>query len=362
MLNLALARERLRSQMIDLPAAITPEAVVAAMGGMQAQDYAQAVWAIGLRCGAMLQQVEDAIRERKIVRLWLMRQTIHFAPRHAVRAVLSVTGSRMLLGMAARLRELELDAATLDKSSAFLVETLHTRGELDRATLLRLLDEAGIATSGQRGYYMLGVAGMRGLIAMGVEAKKNPIYFELEPATQADVADEEGLSWLVTRFFAAHGPATQEDFVRWAGVTIGQAREGIAKCQAFLTPDADGMIRQPHPPSPSPVWRGGEEVRSSGVHLLPGFDEYYIGYKDRDAMLDPAHADKICPGGNGVFKPMIVSDSEICGVWSREFKRDRVVITPAPFRPLRDDERDGLEGAAAGFGAFWGTAAEVRWG
>ena len=390
MLNLTLARERLRSQWIDPPmTAQAPEEVVAHMGGMQAQDYGQAVWAIGLRCGATLAQVEDALRARKIVRLWLMRGTIHFAPTHAVQAMLSVTRPRMLQAMAARLRELKLDAVTLDASSALLVNALRQHGELDRATLLRLLDEGGISPVGQRGYYMLNYAGIQGLIAMGIEMKKNPTYFALDALERAQ--PEAGLIALVTRFFASHGPAMLDDFVRWTGVTLGAARRGLALCGEMLTPpDEDGMIRgkstdtppadtnltpqrldtsTSRPPLRARRGDGGEVLNTahvfdvrSGVHLLPGFDEYFIGYRDRGALLDPAHADKIVPGGNGIFKPMIVSDGEICGVWSREMKRPRVIITPAPFRALRDDERAGVEAAAARYGAFLGMAAEVKWG
>ena len=51
------------------------------MGAMQAQDYGQALWAIGARTdSATLADVEDAIRAKQIVRTWPMRGTIHFVP------------------------------------------------------------------------------------------------------------------------------------------------------------------------------------------------------------------------------------------------------------------------------------------
>jgi hypothetical protein len=349
----------------------SPEDVVAHMGAMQAQDYAQAVWAIGLRCGKTLAEVEQAIRARKIVRTWLMRGTIHAVTREDAQGILSLTRPRMLAQSAGRLRQLGLDAGTLERSNHMLAQALRTEGELTRAQLLERLEAAGISTAGQRGYHMLGHAGVHGLIAIGLEAKKVQTFVALEAGTA--LSPDEALARLVERFFLSHGPATLDDFVRWTGLTVGEARRGLAMCDGVLPPpDADGMIRgKPHPASLIHSETVGTRRASSDasttqstqyVHLLPGFDEYFIGYKDRGAMLDLAHMDKIVPGGNGIFKPMIVCDGEICGVWSREVKRDRVIIMPAPFRPLRNDERDGVEAAAARYGAFLGMEAAVRWG
>jgi hypothetical protein len=38
------------------------------------------------------------------------------------------------------------------------------------------------------------------------------------------------------------------------------------------------------------------------VLLLPGFDEFVLGYTDRSLVLKPEYFNKIVPGGNGVFK------------------------------------------------------------
>ena len=56
-----------------------------------------------------------------------------------------------------------------------------------------------------------------------------------------------------------------------------------------------------------------EPSQRARVHLLPGFDEYVLGYKDRSAILAPEHSQAIVPGGNGVFRPTIVVDGEISG-------------------------------------------------
>ena len=52
------------------------------------------------------------------------------------------------------------------------------------------------------------------------------------------------------------------------------------------------------------------------VLALPGFDEFVLGYTDRSLVLPPEHAQKIVPGGNGVFKKAIVAGGEVVGTWA----------------------------------------------
>ena len=75
---------------------------------------------------------------------------------------------------------------------------------------------------------------------------------------------------------------------------------------------------------------------------------------DRSAVLDPAFAQRICPGGNGMFVPTIVIDGVVTGTWRRTFKRGAVVIETMPFRPLTAAESETLSGAADRYGAFLG--------
>lgn len=59
------------------------------------------------------------------------------------------------------------------------------------------------------------------------------------------------------------------------------------------------------------------------VFLLPSFDEYLVGYRDRSAVLDPAHAKQAVPGG-GILSATVVVDGQVVGVWKRRIKRDRI--------------------------------------
>ncbi len=111
-----IAYQRLASQRISGARFDKPEEVVRWMGAMQAQDYGQALWAIGLRTrGATVADIEQAIADRKIVRTWPMRGTIHFVPAEDAQWMLKLGAARMLAADSRRQEQLELDDAIMER-------------------------------------------------------------------------------------------------------------------------------------------------------------------------------------------------------------------------------------------------------
>ena len=68
--------------------------------------------------------------------------------------------------------------------------------------------------------------------------------------------------------------------------------------------------------------------------MLPGFDEYLLGFKDRTLMVDPAHLSAVVPGGNGVFQSTVVRGGRVIGTWKRRLARTRVTVTVQPLVTL----------------------------
>lgn len=87
---------------------------------------------------------------------------------------------------------------------------------------------------------------------------------------------------------------------------------------------------------------------------LPGFDEYLLGYKDRSAVLDSAHAEKVCPGGNGVFASAIVINGHVVGTWKRTIRKAGIEINALPFAEIGKAELGLFEKAAGRYAAFLG--------
>jgi hypothetical protein len=114
----------------------------------------------------------------------------------------------------------------------------------------------------------------------------------------------------------------------------------------------------PHLESPdrAVAWLGGVQAC-----LLPPFDEYLLGYKDRSAVLDPAFTKRVNRGG-GILKPAVILDGEVIAIWSRDEKKGELRIEIEPFRDLGAGERAALEQAAGRLSRFESiTAGAIGW-
>jgi hypothetical protein len=144
------------------------------------------------------------------------------------------------------------------------------------------------------------------------------------------------------------------DFAWWGGLTLTDARRGLAGAGGSLVSEAVGgrelwMAKPAHgltPPTPPHVL------------LLPGFDEFLLGYKDRSDVLAQAHAPHIVPGGNGIFKATVVAGGRVVGTWRKRATARAVHIEITAFRPLEELEaalRHAAERFAAAMGLPMGT-------
>jgi hypothetical protein len=353
-----ITHHRLAGQQIAPVARKGPGEVVAWLGAMQAQDYPGALWAIGLRLPTATEtDVAQAIADRTIVRTWPMRGTLHFVAAADVHWMLKFLTPRIIAGATRRRQQLELDDATFARCEKVFVRALQGGHQLARDELLGSLQRARISVTGQRGYHILWRLAQEGLICFGAHQGKQPTFALLDewaPKTRS-VERAEALAELARRYFISHGPATVHDFAWWSGLKISEARVGIETTAAHLASETiDGKIYWMSPGRPA------LRPASPRVHLLPGFDEYMLGYQDRSAALDPQHAQKIVPGGNGMFMPTLVINGRVAGTWKRVVKKKSVVITAAPFVSLKKAEGRALAAAAERYGRFLNLPVELR--
>jgi hypothetical protein len=339
-----IARQRLVNQRIEGEKFEKPEEVVRWLGAMQAQDYPQALWAIGLRLqSATVADVEGAISDGKIVRTWPMRGTLHFVPPEDARWMLKLSASRILARDGRRLEQLGLDRGILERCKELFYEALKGNRRLSRPEMMQLLEEAGISTEKQRGYHILWYLSQDALVCPGPMQGKQQTFVLLDEwvPDSRELTREESLAELARRYYASHGPATVHDFAWWAGLTVTEARSGLeAAMSGLVSEKLEGKEYWMSADAPGHTARDG-----SSVHLLPAFDEYLLGYKDRSAVLAVDHAPKVVPGKNGIFFPTIVVGGRVVGTWKRKLRKNAVDITLSPFAHLEDPEETTIEAA-----------------
>ena len=343
---------RLANQGISAPVAHSPAAVVSSLLAMQAQDYAGALWSIGLRLADTTRaQVEEEIAARRIVRTWPMRGTLHFVAAPDVRWMLELLTPRVIAASATRQKRLGLDAKVLSRCEKALVRALGGGRQLPRDEVYAVIERTGITTDDYRGYHVLWRLAQERVLCFGPHAGKQPTFTLLDEWVPAcpPLAREEALALLARRYFVGHGAATAHDLAWWSGLKVSDVKAAIES----LGPALDKKRVGDRVYVMAPAGRHTPRV-SRGAYLLPGFDELLLGYQDRSASLDKSHAEKILPGGNGVFIPTIVVGGRVVGTWKASVRKRHVTVTPAPFAALSAANRKGFEAAAGRYSRFLG--------
>jgi hypothetical protein len=249
--------------------------------------------------------VNKACADGTVVRTWLMRSTLHMVAARDVHWLLDFYGPGLIRGQRRRRSQLGLDDSLCARALDVLPSILSGR-QLSRADVVQELarNNVVIEPKGQAPAHLMFYASASGLTCRGPELDRDePSYVLLDEWVKDRFTPEDPLQELGRRYHSAFGPAAPEDFAYWAGIPLGQARK------------VEPVLKSDH---------------SSGVvRLLPAFDTYLLGYKQRPVV--PEFAGRINAGG-GWIHPAVVFDGRVIGVW--KLRSGEVEVEP--FEPLPD--------------------------
>ena len=346
-----IAQRRLHNQHITHRTLETPQALVQWLGAVQAQDFAAAKWALGLRLSDVTDdEIEQAFTDGSILRTHVMRPTWHFVSPNDIRWLLALTAPRVYAASASYYRKLELDDTVFRLTRAVLERELQGGKQLTRDELASAFKLAGIVTEGeQRVTNLMMHAELDGIICSGARRGKQFTYALLAERVphMKVLTRDEALAELTLRYFMSHGPATIQDFVWWSGLAVADVKDGLAMVTSHLQQETiDGQIYWFSPSAP-PI-----QNLSQTAYLLPNYDEYKVGYADRSAIFDALHTNKLDLRGGLLFMNTMVLDGQIVGTWKRTFKKNAVVIEANPFAPVDTPATLAFATAAKRFGAF----------
>lgn len=315
---------RLASHGLDAPRFDSPKDLIAHFGCVQAQDTRQARWVIASRIeGATDASIKASLARGEIVRTWPMRGTLHYTDPSHVRSLLALCASKTLSGFPKRRAILGISDAHAEKALALMQKGL--RGKtLSRTELGTLLEKGGIPMQTQWVYHLACYAATKGLICFGPPNDDDDTFVLLDewvPA-QKPLSREAQLAELARMYVRGHGPATIDDLAWWSGLGKGDCTKALAaiadECETLILPNGKTGYFYASPTAP--------KKNPSHLRLLGGFDEYFLGYKDRSPIADVAHHSKLFTT-NGIFFPLILKDGRVIGSWKREIKKDTVRFT-----------------------------------
>ncbi|MDL5503538.1 MAG: winged helix DNA-binding domain-containing protein, partial [Candidatus Methanoperedens sp.] len=136
------------------------------------------------------------------------------------------------------------------------------------------------------------------------------------------LGEHEAKEKVILHYLSGFGPVTIEDISWWIGINKGEVKEileemedkvedikirGIEGIFFILKSDLEYLHRFP----------SGKDT----VYLLPKFDPYIMGYKNRERLISKEHEKRVYWSTRGEISPSILVNGRIIGTWS--FKKDK---------------------------------------
>jgi hypothetical protein len=354
-----IANQRLFNQHLVKPTLERAREVVALLGAVQAQDYGSAKWALAQRTRAATDaDVEKEIAAGEIVRTHILRPTWHFVAAADIGWMLALSAPRVHAANGYWYRWLEVDDVVARRSRAVLTKALRDGNQLTRAELGQALTKARIQVkSPQRLACIVMRAELDGLICSGARQGKQFTYALLDEVVprRRTLERDEALHELAKRYFSTRGPATADDFAWWSGLTKTDARRAAESASSELEQQIiDG--RSYWFPTPRRLARRKTPI----AHLLPNYDEYFVGFKDRGAFAQRLRAAGIEARTDALSGHILAIGGQIVGGWGRAFRGKKVVVHLKPLQTLTAAENRAVASAGKRFGEFLGVPVQIQ--
>jgi hypothetical protein len=345
------------------------------MAGAQAQLLSAAQISLWSRVRDLqMAQVEDALSERSLVKASCMRRTLFLVP--AEQLAIFVRGSARRAEKEIRwtrgkgVPDRVVDAA-IDAALGALNQPL-TRPEIaervSRALGVRMRAAHGAGWGNRTKVaavrvseltlpvvYLLQLASARGVVCYGPNRGNEPTFVRADAwiPQWPDVPREQAEGILLRRYLQAFAPATATDFALWTGMTLTDAHEIWAREQADFAPvdvegwaaavlreDLDGLARA--------------KFERPLVRLLPYFDSYLLGHKERGHLVAMQHRKNVYRA-QGWIAPVVLVDGRVVAVWAHARQGNRLRINVTKFASISRHIIAGIREEARDLGRFLGV-------
>ncbi|MBO0774861.1 MAG: AlkZ family DNA glycosylase [Actinobacteria bacterium] len=340
-----LIARRLAAQQLTGPPAVTAVDVVRRLLAVQGQDARGVRLAVRARsAGLTAADVDQALTaERSLLITWLNRGTLHLVTAEDYGWLHALTTPPLITSVNRRLGQEGVPPGDADRAVAVAQRALADDGPLTRAQLRERIAAAGVRTEGQAIVHILALASLRGLIVRGPTAGRDHAFVLARDwlgAAAPPWPRERALAELARRYLAGHGPASDRDLAKWAGLPLRDARRGLAAISASLAERSDGLAE---------LAGAGASYGLPPPRLLGAFDPLLLGWSSRADIVDPGGP---VVTSNGLFRPFVLAGGWAAGLWNISGG----TVTLSLFAPLAAADRTALDAEVADVRRFLSLA------
>jgi hypothetical protein len=168
-----------------------------------------------------------------------------------------------------------------------------------------------------------------------------------------DVAEDDALGEVSRRFVHTYGPVRPVDFSEWFAVKPPAAR-ALFDLLDLEEVDVEGHTAW--------VLRGDSRFAASSqsVRLLPEYDVYVMGFRERDRLVPERVREQVAAHGRGRYEGpagvrFVLADGVCAGIWERKLSGRRVELRVSLARRLTRAQRAELDDEAERIGTFLGA-------
>jgi winged helix DNA-binding protein len=332
---------RAAAQGLDRPPGRTAVDAVRGLLAVQAQEAGAARLALRARTQGLTASAVDAAltAERSLVVAWLMRGTLHLVAAEDHGWLLALTAPARMTGNARRLRQEGVSAVDAERAVAIIERALADEGPLARPELAERIAAQGIRTAGQATPHLLALAALRGVCVLGPVHEGGQAFALARDWIGAGLQPTDPLAELGRRYLRGHGPATAADLATWSGLPLRDARAGLGAIAAELAEHGGGLVDL--------AGREPPAREALAPRLLPRFDPYLLGWRDRSFAVPEQHARRVHPGG-GMLRAVATDDGAVVGTWTMP----RGAVELEPFGDLDAGVAAALDAEAADVARF----------
>jgi DNA glycosylase AlkZ-like len=349
-------RLRVAAQHLHRPRRRSVVELVTHLCGVQAQVRSAAGLALRARTtGLKAEQVEQArVVDRSIVITWAMRGTLHLIAAEDYGWLVPLVTEPSVANAHRRLKQEAVPADQPAKAVRLIARMLEREGPLTRAQIAERLRRQGIHVAGQAIAHLVWLAAAEVVICFGPDRDGDQCFVLVKDwlGETKPMERDKALAELALRYLKAHAPARPADLAFWSGIRMGDATRAWKSI-------ADRLVEVETVRGTRWSPRAASKPAPSGtVRLLPAFDEYLLGWSDREVAVSAEHNAKINRGG-GWLHPVVLANGRVVATWRAIRTPKKLNLEIAPFSRLTPVVGRGAAAEAEEVAAFLGVRFEL---